>query len=63
MAALPPDGDQIAAFLSRKLRGQIPDEAEKRRLTAALLRRGFSWEEIRSAWKERGEDEGQYDTP
>ena len=57
MAALPPDSDQIAAFLSRKLRGQIPDETEKRRLTAALLRRGFSWEEIRSAWNQREEEE------
>lgn len=51
LEALPPDGDQMDAFLSRKLRGRIPDEAEKRRLTAALLRRGFPWEEIRAAWK------------
>ena len=57
LAALPPDGDQIDAFLSRKLQGRIPEEAEKRRLTAALLRRGFAWEEIRAAWKRRNAEE------
>ena len=55
LEALPPNGDQIDAFLLRKLRGRIPDEAEKRRLTAALLRRGFPWEEIRAAWERREE--------
>lgn len=43
-------GGQIDAFLSGKLCGRAPGEAEKRRLTNALLRRGFSWGEIRSAW-------------
>lgn len=47
---LPPCGGQIDAFLAGKLRGRLPDEKERRRLTNALLRRGFSWEDIKSAW-------------
>lgn len=47
---LPPCGEQIDAFLAGKLRGRLPDEKERRRLTNALLRRGFSWENIKSAW-------------
>ena len=40
---LPADGGQVEDFLRSKLRGRIPDEKEKRRLTNALLRRGFPW--------------------
>ena len=47
---LPPDGGQIDRFLQNKLRGRAPDEKEKKRLTDALLRRGFSWSEVKSAW-------------
>ena len=54
MADLPVDPEQIDAFLERKLHGSPPDETEKRRLTAALLRRGFGWEDIKSAWNRYG---------
>ena len=47
---LPGDGGQVDAFLQSKLRGRTPDEKEKRRLTTALLRRGFPWGEIKAAW-------------
>lgn len=47
---LPPEGGQIDRFLQNKLRGRAPDEKEKKRLTDALLRRGFSWSEVKSAW-------------
>lgn len=56
MAELPASDSQIDAFLSHKLAGARPDQKEKRRLTASLLRRGFDWEEIRLAWKRYGED-------
>ena len=46
--------EQIDRFLAAKLRGRAPEEAEKRRLTSALLRRGFSWEEVREAWGRLG---------
>ena len=50
MEGLPDEADRIDAFLAGKLRGRAPDEAEKRRLTAALQRRGFAWADIREAW-------------
>ena len=53
---LPEDGGQIDAFLRGKLRGRMPDEKEKRRLTNALLRRGFNWGEVKAAWGRLGED-------
>ena len=43
------------AFLQSKLRGRIPDEKEKRRLTNVLLRRGFPWGEVRAAWERLNE--------
>ena len=48
---LPADGGQVDAFLRSKLRGRTPDEKEKRRLTNALLRRGFPWGEVKAAWR------------
>lgn len=53
---LPEDGGQVEDFLRSKLRGRIPDEKEKRRLTNALLRRGFPWGEVKSAWRRIGEE-------
>ncbi len=53
---LPEDGGQVEAFLRSKLRGRTPDEKEKRRLTNALLRRGFPWGEVRAAWRRLGEE-------
>lgn len=53
---LPEDGGQVDAFLRSKLRGRPPDEKEKRRLTNALLRRGFPWGEVKSAWRRLGEE-------
>ncbi len=58
---LPADGGQVEAFLRSKLRGRVPDEKEKRRLTNALLRRGFPWGEVKSAWRRMGEEIGQED--
>ena len=51
---LPDHGGQIDRFLQRKLRGRTPDEKEKKRLTDALLRRGFSWGEVKAAWSRFG---------
>ena len=45
---MPDTGDAVDRFLRTKLRGD-PDRKEKKRVADALLRRGFSWEEIRSA--------------
>ena len=51
---LPDHGGQIDCFLQGKLRGRTPDEKEKKRLTDALLRRGFSWGEVKAAWSRFG---------
>ncbi len=49
--------EPIRAFLEKKLRGKTPDDAEKRKLIAALQRRGFAYEEIKSVFSafERGD--------
>ena len=60
---LPEDGGQVDAFLRSKLRGRAPDEKEKRRLTNALLRRGFPWGEVKAAWGRLGDTiEGDFET-
>ncbi len=45
---------QIDQFLDKKLLDRLPDQREKKRLSDALLRRGFSWGEIKAAWERRG---------
>ncbi len=45
-----PDGsDNIDKFISSKLKGSDIDDREKKKLIGALRRRGFSWDEIKSA--------------
>lgn len=53
---LPEGGEQIDRFLQSKLRGRTPDEKEKKRLTDALLRRGYSWGDVKSAWNRLGSE-------
>ena len=54
--ALPPPEGQIDRFLESKLHGRLPEEKEKKRLTDALLRRGFSWGDVKSAWGRWGSE-------
>ena len=54
---LPDSADAIDAFLRSKLKGRQPDRAELKRLSDALLRRGYSWNEIRPALNRLGETE------
>ena len=56
LSDLPDYGARIDAYLSRKLAGAAPDSDAKRKLTASLLRHGFSWDDIRAAWGRVGED-------
>lgn len=51
---LPDNGEQIDHFLQSKLRGRMPEEKEKKRLTNALLRRGYSWSDVKAAWNRLG---------
>jgi regulatory protein len=50
MAELPPAEESIRSFWAKKSR--TGDEKERKRLTDALLRRGFSWQEIRSVLRD-----------
>lgn len=47
LAQLPEPEEAIDAFLRTKLRGREPDAATLRRLSDALLRRGFTWQQIK----------------
>lgn len=49
LSQLPPQGNAIDEFLRRRFRGAKPDQKELKRATDALLRRGHSWRDIRSA--------------
>lgn len=41
--------DAIDAFVQKKLAGRQPDQKELKKLSDALARRGYGWEDIRSA--------------
>lgn len=49
LAQLPDPEEAIDKFLAAKLRGKTPDQATLQRLSAALQRRGFQWQDIRPA--------------
>jgi len=50
LEVLPPSDSTLDSLLQNRLRGASPDDrAAVRRASDALLRRGFSWEEIRDA--------------
>ena len=51
---LPESGEQIDRFLEQKLRGRLPDEKEKKRLSDALLRRGYSWGDVKAGLNRLG---------
>lgn len=48
---LPEQADTVERLLETKLRGRAPEGDDLRRACAALIRRGFSWEEVSSAAK------------
>jgi regulatory protein len=54
---LPDSAEAINTFLRSKLQGRAPDRAERKRLSDALLRRGFGWNEIRPALNALGGEE------
>ena len=52
--SLPDPAESIDRFLEHKLRGKSLDEKEKKRLADALLRRGFSWSDVKSGLNRLG---------
>ena len=49
LSGLPESGDKLDELITRRLRGGDPDEKELKRLTDMLIRRGFSWSEVRAS--------------
>jgi len=56
MEELPDSAEALDRFIAAKLKNP-EDRDEVRKVTAALCRRGYGWEEIRSALRRRGTDE------
>ncbi len=53
---LPPSGEAVQKFIVSKLRGRAMTPEDGRKLAAALQRRGFSWNDIRPALNEWGQE-------
>lgn len=54
LSQLPDSAEAIDRFLRKKLGGRTPDRAMLKKLSDALLRRGFSWNDIRPALNRLG---------
>ena len=54
LSQLPDSAEAIDRFLRKKLGGKTPDRAMLKKLSDALLRRGFSWNDIRPALNRLG---------
>ena len=51
LCEMPEQADTVERLLAAKLRGRSTEGDDLRRACAALIRRGFSWEEVSSAAK------------
>lgn len=49
LAEMPEGHDAIDRFIELRLKGRAPEDKELKRVTDALVRRGFAWEDIRVA--------------
>ncbi len=54
LSQLPDSAEAIDRFLHKKLGGRTPDRTMLKKLSDALLRRGFSWNDIRPALNRLG---------
>ena len=57
---MPQQDETIDKYISSKLKGRDPDKKELKKVTDALYRRGFSWEEIKSALERYGNGIEEY---
>lgn len=56
LQALPDPEDKLDSLIESRLKGAVPDEAQRKKLAAYLQRRGYGWEEIRAALRRREAD-------
>ena len=54
LSELPVETDAIDVLVSRRLKGRAPGGEEKKKLCDMLLRRGYSWTEIKEALNRYG---------
>ncbi len=54
LARLPQSNEVLDGLVRKKCRGDLSDPRERKRVSDALLRRGFSWEEVRAALQRYG---------
>ena len=63
MEEMPDAAETLDKLIQRRCRGDLSDPKERRRTSDALLRRGFSWGDVRSAmgrYGEAAEDDEDY---
>jgi len=48
--------DALDAFVCKKLAGKVPDRKELKKVSDALMRRGYGWEEVSAALRRFGAD-------
>jgi len=61
MEEMPQQDDTIDRLLRSRLRSDTPDRAEIKRASDYLLRRGYRWDEIKSALARLGSEIEEYD--
>lgn len=49
LAQMPESDEKLDELIQKKIRGDLADPKERKRVCDALLRRGFSWSEVRAA--------------
>lgn len=60
--AEPGDGtEELDRLVERRLRGKEPDEKELHRLQGYLLRRGFSWQQVKEALERCGAEDDAFE--
>ena len=54
LAEAPDAGETIARVIAAKTKGRTLDEKERKKLSGALLRRGFAWRDVKAALRSLG---------
>ena len=56
LESAPDPAETIEKVIASRLRGRVPDEKERKKLSDLLLRRGFSWRDVRAALSALGSE-------
>lgn len=63
LTQVPDMEDAVDKFLQQRFRGGEPDQKERKRAIDALMRRGYSWQEIQRGLERYGAAEAQWEEP